>query len=174
MGSHDQTELLEPELDQRFRQLGFDPGLPVYRHRNAFADLSVDHIKAALFDSSYDEPVTVPLFAHEDESGLAQAPIGADLPMHVLFVQPIWIPAEPLKGVTALGCYEEPDWYLRGLLHKDDRVPTAQPVGLHAYIQSEITSPHRPGEPSSGLHGYVQVVPEPSGAEPDRPLRLVS
>jgi hypothetical protein len=153
---------LEPEMDRRLQGLGFDPGWPVFRHSNNIEEISVEHIRAALFDSEHQRPVTVP-FAADDGCG------GGEVPMLVLWAQPVWIPNRTLNGIdVSLDCFNLPDWYLRGVLLKDHRHPDSDPVTMHAYVQGIITSSS--GGP--GLDAYVQIIPEASPVSDDQVLML--
>jgi hypothetical protein len=152
---------LPPELSDRLKECGFDPGIPVYDIDPL--DFDRDQIKRALFDSTYRNPITVTFRSDQDE--WKDTPIGRGLEMVVELVRAVYVPCEPFVGSGLFGCYDKPEWYLRGFLYKSGSDPYPEVVRMHAYLEVD-------GGPEVGKidRANVQVVRHPSGTDPSTPL----
>lgn len=118
---------------------GFEPDIPTYViHYMPTGDepkpgtITVDMLKRALFESTYARPVVIP-FVYDPGEGLSW-----ELPMVVELAQALYIPAirEGREG-PALGCWEYPDWYLRGYLHKSPFDASVETTRMHVYITTD-------------------------------------
>jgi hypothetical protein len=145
---------LEQHLSQRLKSLGFDPGWPVYRHDDAqWGGITVEDIRKALFESTYMEPVPI-MFGLD-----GHVPIR----ILVLLVKPVWVPEVYGPAASPIDCEDDPHWYLQGVVYKNSLLPTPAVTPVHAYVGD--------ARHEGGRETYLQVAPEPSGAQIDTPLR---
>jgi hypothetical protein len=155
------------DRDGKLAKLGFVPGLPIYTTHNTDQDdesaggstITVETLKRALFESSYSKPRVVPLLYRTPDNLLPPLP----LPMVVELAQAIYEPMTLRVDDRPVGCWEYPDWYLRGYLHKSPFDATAETIRMHAYLNTEA------GTSAINVY-YVQLVPEPTTTCDDAPL----
>jgi hypothetical protein len=148
---------LTEEQSNLFKALGFDPGIPVYDFSKIQFDC--DRLKEALFDSTCQHPITLP-FLEDDVD--PTCPIGVDLAMVAELVQAYYAPHEPRLDGKPIGCWEEPEFYLRGFAYKSGFDPDPEVVRMHVYLRVR-----KKGEFAGAT---VQIVRQPSGADPSTPL----
>ena len=150
----DMSQLLSEEMSDRLKAFGFDPGIPVYEDARPRFDLG--DVQRALFQSTYRSPITLPFFFGE----------GRDIELHMVvrWVQAYFEPYAPdLRMRRPLGCYNEPEWYLRGFLYKSGFDVNPEVVPMHVYLTTDG------GDPK--LHAaLVQVVAAASEADPSTRL----
>ncbi|HEV3322099.1 MAG TPA: hypothetical protein VG147_07925 [Solirubrobacteraceae bacterium] len=147
---------LNTEDSALLKSFGFDPGIPVYDIEEIAFD--VEELKRALFESDYDNPVTL-IFQvpHTD----AATPDGCtDLPMVVELIQASYESYQRYVGGIGIGRFNSPVYYLRGYLYtqRSDRT-----IPMHIYLTV--------GERNVFSSAIVQIVIRPSGADPSEPLR---
>lgn len=149
--------VLDEMISDRLKGLGFDPGVVVYIIREC--GLTMDELKAGLFEHSWDAPNIVVI--HE-------ADCGQEIPMIVTSIRAVWNRHQPstLDGVTPAGIDGDPDWYITGRPLRT-YFGAGGPVEVHAYFEG----PDPEGKLS---HVYVQEVYEPTGADPSTPLKYTS
>jgi hypothetical protein len=165
--SHLETNPILGDREVRLTELGFVPGLPVYEVQNltppegepAATPITVDMLKRALFESSYSQPLVVPLLHHD------RGPVDLDqpLPMVVELAQAIYEPMRERRDSRAVGCWEYPSWYLRGYLHKSPFDASAETIRMHVFLNTEA------GTKTINEY-FVQLVPEPTTTCDDAPL----
>jgi hypothetical protein len=155
-------EPLPPELSDRLKACGFDPGIPVDEITSV--DFDLDHVKRALFDGTYQQPVQVTF--RSDKERLQETPIGVGLPMVVELVQAVYVPLEPHAGSGLFGCINTPDWYLGGFLYKSGYDPYPEIIRMHAYLEVDSSS-----DGGSTINSaIVQVVRHTTEADQSAPL----
>lgn len=135
----DDVDPIFQDRDGKLIKLGFVPGLPIYEtHQVEGGDppiaepFTVETLKRALFESSYSKPVVVPLRCSDPDNSSRL------LPMVVELAQAIYEPMSVRKDERPVGCWEYPDWYLRGYLHKSPFDATAETIRMHAYLNTEV------------------------------------
>jgi hypothetical protein len=159
--THDTPRAAPPalgeEMSNLLKKFGFDPGVPVYDFtRIAFG---VDRLKEALFDSTFEHPITLPFLEADADPA---SPIGVNLAMVVETAQAYYAPHEPCLDGIPIGCWENPEFYLRGFAYKSGFDPYPEVVRMHVYLRV-----HDKGQ----LEGAtLQFVRKPSGADPATPL----
>jgi hypothetical protein len=152
-----QTATLLGEISDTLKALGFDPGIPVYDLSKV--EFGPDRVKEALFQSTLHRPVL--LHFSEDDAD-PSTPLGVDLSMVVESVQVYYAPREPRLDGKPIGCWEDPEFYLRGFAYKSGFDPYPEVIRMHVYLR--VAS-------GSGFDGAtLQIVREPSGADPSTPL----
>lgn len=150
---------LSEEDSDMLKGFGFDPGIPVYAIDEIAFDLG--QIKHALFDSTYRNPTILPFYTGSRHPG--DDP-GVELYMVLELVQAYYPPYAPILGMGApLGCFNAPEWYLRGFLYKSPHDPYPEAIRMYVYIATG-------GSADDFNHAIVQVVRQPSGADPSIPL----
>jgi hypothetical protein len=149
---------LQPDIAERLKKLGFDPGWPVYGHSSEDEPIELGQVKAALFESSYLEPVVVPFEAKTPGVGLPD-----EVPMLLELAKLVWVPETVSESEVPLKCHNYPDWYLRGVLYKNSLLPDGTAVPMHAYLEM--------GTPVDMDGIYLQFVPRPSDLSADAPLK---
>jgi hypothetical protein len=153
----DSARLATEETDRQLKDLGFDPGIPVFEMTG---DIEREQIQQALFASTYRSPVTVP-FTYTEPTG--ESCDTWAMPMLVELVQAVYKSFGVCIGDAPLGNHEHPDLYLRGWLSKSAFDPYPETIRMHALLRIE------PDE--GGIeHGILQIVRHPSGADPQSRL----
>jgi hypothetical protein len=153
------TRYLSEELSNKLKLLGFDPSCPVYE---ISLDFEPSLLEEALFQSTYKKPILLPLEIIERTEHF---PLDWDVPMVVESVQAVYLPYAVGVGETPTGCYERPEWFVRGFLYKSGFDPYLQVVRINLYCQTQANDDGR-----FDL-GFLQVVRNPSAVNPDTPLR---
>jgi len=144
------------QITTRLIAFGFDPGIPVYEIDKP--DFEVDDLKRAVFESTYRKPVTLRFQSDKDE--FMETPLAEGLHMVVELVRVFYAPSEPFVGSGLVGCYNEPEWYVRGFLYKSGFDPYPEVLLMHAYLQND-------GKEVSRIdQAVLQVVRNPSGVNP--------
>ena len=115
--------------------LGFDLNLPMYEILCQAQDLDIELVKRALFDSTYRDPVFLPLHL-EEVSGSGPEDF---YPMVVHSVSAVFLPHEPDHLGRPVGCYDEPDWLVRGYLVKSAHDPYPEYIAALAYLVMDGT-----------------------------------
>jgi hypothetical protein len=153
------VDTIRSDMSERLVALGFDPGIPV--HEVEDLDFDLDAVKRALFESTYQNPITLPFRFRSDIP-----PYLADLELRMVVsaVQAYYEPYAPIVGMSRpLGCWSPPEWYVRGFLYKSGFDPYPEIVQMHVYLRTD-------GSESTLHSALVQVVRHPSGADPSTPL----
>lgn len=150
---------VSPEISDRLKAFGFDPGIKVYSVEGV--DFDVDLLKQALFDSTYKQPVTIPF--RSERISLQGTALANGLGMVVELVQVYYCPREPHVGSGLLGCYNEPEWYVRGFLDKSGIDSNSEVIRMHVYLEVDGSEEHKAGKINRAI---VQIVHRPSGADP--------
>lgn len=148
---------MEEMLCNRLKRLGFDPGVVVYLIHEC--DVTLDQLKASLFDHQWENPRLVTIKEKHSEQRI---------PLIVESVRTVWQPFQTAidPNIRPAGVFAQPDLYitgrpLRAYFDGDD------PIEIRAYFEG----PHEDGT----LHqAYVQQVVAPTGADPALPLRYTS
>jgi hypothetical protein len=155
-------EEIDTQTTTRLIAFGFDPGIPVYEINKP--EFDVDLLKRAVFESTYRNPITITF--RSDKGEMCETPLEEGLEMVVEFVQVFYGPREPHVGSGLVGCYNEPEWYVRGFLYKSGVDPYPEVLQMHAYLQSN-------GEELGKIdQALLQIVRNASGANPvDRMVR---
>lgn len=121
-------------------ELGFDPGHPVYEI--SAVGFGLDLVKQALFHSVASNPVVLPLVVTDQvtdtelpaEFRRREFPVPMVVEAVRVFYPPdIFYPDQE----QALGCVEQPEWYVRGYLHKAPLNPDPDRIRLNAYIRAK-------------------------------------
>lgn len=156
---------VEPDLACLLKALQFDPGVPVYRATpdREFADF-MESIQSELFAPGVTAPRGLVFKRRDRRLGGWGLEVAIELlkvlrkPYHITPEGPI--PMD-LSGLA------NPDWYFRGLICDGPAFGPYKFVGrVHTYI---------PTDNLGVAHGWpegmvIQVVTEPSNADPDTPL----
>jgi hypothetical protein len=135
---------------------GFDPGIPVYDFVKI--EFDIEEVKRALFDSNYSDPVTLPF---RSETADSATPTNIDLQMVVELVRTSYSSYETEIDGVGINRYDSPEYYLRGYLYKggDNRESVVMHVYLRVGGRNELDS------------ATVQIVAQPSGADPSTTMR---
>lgn len=108
------SQQLSDKMSDELKALGFEPGWPVMQ-LGGF-DFGIDLIHEALIKSTYWRPMPVPFVytqrvsAEEDEFWR--------LDMVPELVQALYEPFAPRLEPRAIGCQDDPKWYVRGRLFR--------------------------------------------------------
>jgi hypothetical protein len=159
----DDPGALSLSTSDELKAFGFDPGIPVYEINQVDFNLfDLDRVKQALFGSTYRNPVTLPFrFGHHIPREPAPE---VSLDMIVEMVQAFYPPNIPsLSMKKPIGCFDDPEWYLRGYVYKSGFDPYPETIRMHVYIATG-------GAGNDFSHALVQLVRQPSGADPSTPL----
>jgi hypothetical protein len=157
--AQEQTRYLSEEHSKKLKLLGFDHSCPVYE---ISLDFEPSLLQEALFRSTYTKPILLPL---EIDERTEHFPFDWGVPMVVESVQAVYLPYAVGIGETPTGCYERPEWFVRGFLYKSGFDPYLQVVRMNLYCQTQGSSDDR-----FDL-GFLQVVRNPSTVSPDSLLR---
>ena len=164
IGDVDEPCDVDGELGDLLKSLGFDPGAPIYRATPAESYKEVfERIMEGLYNNGWPmlEPILLSWRTRDRRHGTQTAQVLVELLQAVH--KPFCI--APDGPITTGTDFEDPDWYVRGSLIRHWSDPPSR--RFHAYIQTE------PGRLAARdwPHGMViQIVKEPSGAEPSTPL----
>lgn len=160
---NDTNAVLRDRAD-KLLELGFVPGFSIYEtqiidHEESTEaePITIDTLKRSLFESSYSKPVVVPLLHRTPDN------LRLSLSMVVELAQAIYQPMSLRVDDRPVGCWEYPDWYLRGYLHKSPFDASVETIRMHAYLNTEAGT--------EIINEYlVQLVHEPTTAHADVPL----
>jgi hypothetical protein len=152
--------LVDEKLSGELKAFGFDPGVPVYAVDEL--DFDLDLVKKALFESTYRRPTTLPFYIGSRDPLDFTGP-DLELDMVVELVQAFYAPREVRIGVTPVGCFDAPEWYLRGFAYKSGFDPHPDVICMHVYIATG-------GAANDFNHAIVQIVNHPSGVDPSTRL----
>lgn len=150
MAAEDQTpRLLDEWESDRLKALGFDPGIRVYSD-DAREGLDLDSFRFALFSGTLIRPGIVELPPGDaGHGGRHQLPFSPEL-----------IQSSFVRIQTQVGRAYNPDWYVRGHL-----VGVQPRQTVHLLLEMETSSTTDTNSPE--IQGYyIQVVEEPTGADP--------
>jgi hypothetical protein len=126
-------------------------------------DFDLDQIKRALFESTYRKPVILPFYVGSRDPRDIGGP-GVELFMVVELVQAYYAPYAPhTNQKLPIGCFDTPEWYLRGFLYKSGFDVYPEVIRIHAYIATG-------GAADNINHAIIQIVRSPSEADPTTPL----
>lgn len=148
------------EMSDKLKAAGFDPGVPYYVIEAPDPnEIRVPVFKEALFESSYWEPKSVPLVHTAAEQ------IETSIPFVPELMEARYQPRILSQGQEdTFGCWDFPDWYTRGHLRRSGFGPQLPHFTVHLYIVLEAND----AEEIQTI--YVQLVAEPSGADPSTTL----
>ena len=152
---------LSLSTSDELKAFGFDPGIPVYEINQVNFDFDLDRVKQALFESTYQNPVTLPF-----EFGSNPGDGGSEVTLHMIveMVQAFYAPNIPsLSMKKPIGCIDAPEWYLRGYVYKSGFDPYPETIRMHVYIATG-------GAANDFNHALVQLVRRPSDADPSTRL----
>lgn len=148
------------EDEAQLKSLGFTPGVPAHQFLNTGKSrVTAKTIRRALF-SSYLNPVTVPLDLFPDD-----VEHHCPLPMVVELAQRLFTPYR-LRDMSEvpIGCWEHPDWYLRGYLFKSPFDELTETIRMHALLKGCV---------EGGFEdGVVQLVRGTPSFDPDAPIEI--
>jgi hypothetical protein len=148
--------LVDDRTSKLLREFGFDPGIPVHDHVQV--DFDIAQLKAALFDSDYSNPVTLPFLGQHADS---TTPTDIDIRMVVESVRASYETYETEVDGIGVNRYESPEYYVRGYLYQSGCHRAAVP--MHVYLRVRGRN-----EFSAAT---IQVVFQPSGADPSTPIK---
>lgn len=143
---------LPEEKSDKLKQLGFDPGLPVYE---VSSDFTEQDLQRALFESQFQNPKPLTFV-------MDQLDMGWDLAFVIESLQLVYLPFVTGLSDKAFGCWDEPEYFLRGYLSMNPVDPDPKRIRINVYIEKDT--------PDTLDVTFLQVVREPSGAPADAPL----
>jgi hypothetical protein len=168
IGDVDEPCEVDSELGDLLKSLGFDPGVPIFRGTpDAPFNTVFDQIVTGLCGEerwrSPMEPINLAWRTRDRRHGCSVIKVLVELLRAVH--KPSRFAADGPVTTEAGVVFYDPDWYLRGSCIRNWNRPL---VGrFHAYIQMEPDALSPPDWP----HGMiVQLVKEPTGADPGTPL----
>ena len=125
----------ESEHHATLIRLGFDLNLPMYEILCKEHGLDIELVKRALFESTYRDPVFLPL-AIEELTGSGPDEFYA---MVVHSVRAVFPGHENDHLGRPVGCYNEPDWLVSGYLVKSAHDPYPEYIAALAFLMMDGT-----------------------------------
>jgi hypothetical protein len=122
---------LDKELSDRLKILGFEPGWPVME-LSGF-NFGIDRINEALMSSTYWRPSAVE-FYYEQRVKDSDEDQKWPLPMIPELIQALYEPFTPRLETLPVGCWDDPEWYIRGRLLRSGFDPHHGIDQMHVFI----------------------------------------
>ncbi len=149
---------LAKERSDKLKAAGFDPGVPYHQiaprlgHPTPRVSLFLDALK----DSVYWRPRAIELVHRPGDIYESLIPVVPEL-VEVLYKSRTF---GLYPGELPFGCWDEPDWYVRGHLLRSSFGPQLPHFVVHLYL---VLLPKQTDEVEQI---YMQLVDQPSGADP--------
>lgn len=109
-------------------RLGFQPEVPYYEITNV--DFGVDLVRKALFEGTYRDSVVVPLKINQ----IVRGSVDEFFAFVVVSVQAVYEPHERDTHDLPIGCWNHPDWLVRGHLVKSPHDPYPEFIWVIALL----------------------------------------
>lgn len=135
MASENDPRPLSVDMSDRLKQLGFEAGWPIIVLSGSAQDesLGVSDFTESLRTSTYWAPCPVKLiYSFRDDCG-DNGWVFAIVPE---LVQAVYVPYTPRLEQHPIGCWEHPDWYIRGRLAHGGFNPDPHPDRVHIWMES--------------------------------------
>ena len=129
---YDPSKHLDKEQSDRLKVLGFEPGWPVME-LGSF-DFGIDRINEALMSSTYWRPTFIPFYYEQraiecrDEDEVWQLYTIPEL------IQVLYAPFTPRNEAQPVGCWDDPEWYIRGRLLRSGFDPHTRIDQMHVLL----------------------------------------
>jgi len=117
-----------PANDAHVR-LGFVPEVPLYEISGAKVRFGIGRVMRALFESTYRDPIALPLEIEDIIGG------EGSFSLIVTSVQQVYPAMEHDHQDMPVGCYNDPEWLVRGHLAKSPHDPYPEFIWVIALIR---------------------------------------